>query len=635
MSVAPSPASAAILPARRSGVLAPRRWEAVYGLLLVVAAAGPFATVWTKQFTNWDDAGNIVENGAVRWLTATNAAYLFTHAIGGNYIPLTWLSHALDWQIFGADAWSHGLMNAFWHAVCCFLVVACLRRGGMDASPVWLTGLLFAVHPVHAENVAWISGRKDLLCAAALLACQYAYMGWRIESRLSSWLWSLFWLVVAGLCKPTAMSAVACLALYDVMWLGRPLRDAGRALVPHAVICAAIALVAIPSQNSGSAIAAATDQRWGALDLAGCNLLLELWRCWLPVPFSPFLPNSILEDLPAWSRWLGTAALAGSSIAVFMTSTGRRPDRLRWTPFAWWWFGSLAFLLPVCGLIPLGHTSLADRYLYLPSFGPCVFIALGLSSLARRVPRTSVIAAGAILMALAWVVHERAAAWADSYSLWRTTLARFPHCGLAWQNLTRAYYQDDRIQDAAEIALEGVQAAPNDLATGINAAVLLTDLGRFSDADTVLSAAAAIHPEAAEILNQRGLLALRRARPAEARGWFQSAASQRPRWEQPYLNLTYAFEQEHDLPAALDAAQEAVRLSPMDSESRRRLVDLLFESRQTDEALAALAEITRAFPHDADAWRNRIVLLRQAGRNAEADQLTRQAGQYLPPESLR
>ena len=154
MAVALSPAAVAAPPSRPSGTLASRRRDVVCGLLLAAAAVGPFASVWTRQFTNWDDAGNIVENGAVRWLTITNAGYLFTHAIGGNYIPLTWLSHALDWQVFGDDAWGHGLTNALWHAVCCFLVVACLRRGGMDASCAWLTGFLFDVHPVHAENVA-------------------------------------------------------------------------------------------------------------------------------------------------------------------------------------------------------------------------------------------------------------------------------------------------------------------------------------------------------------------------------------------------------------------------------------------------------------------------------------------------
>ncbi len=610
--------------------------------MLVAVAAVPFVAVWNRQFTNWDDRPNIVENGAVRWLSLPNVGYLVTHAIGGNYVPLTWLSHALDWRIAGDDAWGHALTNAFWHAVCCCLVVACLRRGGLDAAPAWLAGFLFAVHPVHAENVAWLSGRKDLLCAAALLACQWTYMGWRINSRRSSWLASLFWLLAAGLSKPMAMSAVIGLGLYDVLWLRRPVRDACRSLLPHAVLCAAVALIAVLAQRSGSAIAGAADRRWGALDLAACNLLYELWRCWLPLPFSPFIPNSVLEDLPDWLRWLGTAVLAGASAALAFQAYRSRsaPDAPvlpgSWAAFGWWWFAGLAFLLPVSGLIPLGHTSLADRYLYLPSLGPCIFLAVSIAGCTRRFRcRAGFAIAPVLVLALAWITHQRAAPWADSDSLWRATLAVYPRSALAWQKLTSAYFLDQRLDEAAAIARQGLQTVPDDMHVRLNAAVLLTDLGRFSEAEDVLAAGATTFRPSPDILNQRGILALRRGEPAAARALFESAANGRPQWEQPPLNLSYVFEQEHDLPAALAAVRQAIALASHDPEARRRLVELLWRDHRTEEAFTALQEMIAAFPRDADAWRNRITLLRQAGRTAEAEQAARDAARFVSPEQLR
>jgi tetratricopeptide (TPR) repeat protein len=655
-----------------------RRRDILCGLVLISLAILPFVTVWPRQFVNWDDRSNVVENGPVRHPTLTNAGYVFSHAIGANYVPLTWLSHTLDWQIWGDDAWGHAATNALLHAACCCLVVACLRRGGLDPRPSWFAGVLFAVHPVHAEPVAWISGRKDLLCAAALLACQFSYTGWRSTARRSSWIVSAVWLIVAALGKPAAMSAVVSLGLYDLVWLRRSWRDAARSLVPHAAICLSVAAVAVFAQRSGSAFASGTDSRWGAVDLVACSLLLELWRCWVPIPFSPFLPNSMVEGLPSALRWLAPVALVAASLVVALRASRGR----FWRAAAWWWFGSLAFLFPVSGVIPLGYTSLADRYLYLPSLGPCVFIAVGLSRLAQRRsdnprkqlplplgegrgegayhaspenrphpspppkgegedtpvaqwPTLATTLTAIVLLFLAFVTHNRAAAWKNSFSLWQTTLAAFPKSKIAWRNLSSAYFQENRLEEAARTAENGLKSLPDELNLAINAAVVLTDLGRFTQAEEVLSAAEEGHPQAAEVANQKGILALRQGQIEKARALFELASSQRPEWDLPQLNLSYAFDQLHDLPRALDAARRAIQRAQKDPDPSHRLVDLLLKDGQVAEALAALEQMTAAFPYDAGGWQSRIGLLRQMGRAAEANEVARIAARYVSPERLR
>ena len=655
-----------------------RRRDAFCGLLLVALAIIPFITIWPREFVNWDDRSNVVENGSVRYLTATNVEYVFTHAIGANYVPLTWLSHAFDWQFWGDDAWGHALTNAILHATCCCLVVLCLRRGGLDVTAAWLAGMLFAVHPVHAEPVAWISGRKDLLCAVALLACQVSYMGWRNTARSSDWIMSLVWLMVAALGKPAAMSAVVSLGLYDLVWLRHSWRSAVRSLLPHAAVCVVVAVVAVLAQRSGSAFAAESDRRWGAIDLVACNLLFELRRCWFPVPFSPFLPHSILEELPLAVRWLAPVALVVASLVM----AARGLQNRFWRAIAWWWFGSLAFLLPVSGLIPLGYTSLADRYLYLPSLGPCIFLAAGLGRISRhhsdnlrnrlplplgegwgegashvssgyrphpgptlkgegeatsRIGRSTLAAAliAAAVLLLGAVTHNRAAAWQNSSTLWQTTLRAYPRSEIAWRNLTSACFEENRLEDAARTARLGLESVPQDLNLAVNAAVVLTDLGHYDEAQTLLSDAEQHHPGAAEIQNQQGIVALRQGQVEKARALFEAASSRRPEWDLPQLNLSYAFDQLHDRPRALEAARRAMELAPRDPDPSRRLVDLLLRDGRTEEALEVLRQMTVDFPYDADAWQNRIALLRTLGRNPEADEVARSATSYIPPDRLR
>jgi Flp pilus assembly protein TadD len=606
-------------------------------LLLVVVAAAPFLCVWPRQFVNWDDQSNVVANMPVRYPTWTNIGYLFSRGIGGNYIPLTWLSHALDWQLWGGDAWGHAATNVVWHVACCFLLVACLQRGGLSTTSAWLAGALFAVHPVHTEAVAWVCGRKDLLCAAALLACQYAYMGWREETRRSSWLWSVVWLIVAGLSKPMAMSAIVSLVLYDAVWLRRSAKETGKSLWPHAVICILVALVAVPAQQAASAIPEIPeDRRWGALDLVGTNLLYQMLRCWFPFPFSPYYPNypsSLLADLSTAMRWSATLLLVAASILLAIC--WRRSRRAGYVDAAlWWWFGALGFLLPVSGVIPLGSTSLADRYVYLPSTGPCIFVALGAGALARRNPRFAYSGIGAVIVGLAVVTHVQATAWRNSRALWLRTLETFPRSSVAWVSLTSAYHQGGNAPEALHAAVQGLNSDPDNLALAGFAISAWADLGRFDEAEKVLEAVEVAHPQAPETSFLRGKLAHIRRNDKLALEFLQTAISHRPDRSAAYLYLSHVQERLNDKAAAVEAARQAVVLSPADPTVRRRLIALLRKAGRKAEALHEAEELTAHCPHDAEGWSTLISLLKESERRAEVLQVAQKAARYVPPESL-
>jgi Flp pilus assembly protein TadD len=613
-------------------------------LFLVAVAVLPFATVRPREFTNWDDVPNIVENGVVRHLTATNVGWMFTHEICANYIPLTWLSHALDWIIWGDSAWGHGLTNALLHAVCCLLLVACLRRGGLVPSVAFTAGLLFAVHPIHAENVAWLSGRKDLVCSVALLACLHAYMGWRQNSLRFGWWWSLIWLVVAGLGKPMAMSAIVPLWFYDAVWIGPAdgdgsagfgsrfaLRRATTALLPHAVVCVVIAYVGFLAQHSGTAIASAGDRRWAAIDLVGCNLAFQMLRCWAPFPFSTFLPRSLLEDIPMMLRWLVTVVLVAATIVIAVRASASR----LWKGFVWWWFGALGFLVPVSGVIPLGHTSMADRYLYLPSVGPCIFAALALGGLGRNHAVASRVGALAAVLGLGWLTHERAAAWRDSFSLWGAAVAAYPHCELAWHNLSYAYADHGEVEGALQVLGKAMEVIPDDPLLPVEATTRLMNLHRLREAEYMLVEAIRRHPDSAELIVQQGVVMLRLGNPEKARGFFDAAARLRPEWELPILNLGYAFEDEENLPAAIAATERALELAPRSQAAFGRLAALLIKAGRTEDGLATLRRMTAVIPYAKDAWQVQVNVLRRAGRIAEAEQVAREAARYIPFDKSR
>jgi Flp pilus assembly protein TadD len=596
--------------------------QPVSSLLIVVLAVIPFLGVFPKEFTNWDDRSNIVQNEAIHYLTSANFYFLFTEVVGANYVPVTQLSQALDCSLYGDWAWGHALTNALLHAGCCLLLAQCAIQAGLAPGAAWLAAALFAVHPIHAEPVAWISGRKDLLCTFGLLLSQRSLLRYRKNPRPSTYAASLFWLAIAGLAKPAALSAVVVLWLVDVEILGQRPGNSLKSLLPHALICLLVASLAVWAQRSGQAIAFADDVRWGSSDRAAATLILDLGRCWIPYPFSPFYPGSVIDRIPAFARCGSLLLLVGASVFLL-----RHQPRWRLPRVAW--FGSLGFLLPVCGLLPLGHTSLADRYLYVPSIAMCLTAGWLLTRI-PKVPMRAIIAV-VMLTVPAVITHLRARAWSDSTTLWQTTLAAYPTCALAWQNLTAAHYAAGDLVQALAVARRSLAAAPHDMKLAVNAAAILMETGEYAEAEQTLAQAEQQHAATPEILVKRGELALRQLRPRGALELFEQARQARPGWGEADLGLTYAWDQAGNAAQALSAARRAVEATPRDPAAAQRLIDLLLREQRVDEALAILETTTKRLPHARELWVAHVALLTSYSRLTEANEVRAKALRFVRP----
>jgi hypothetical protein len=184
---------------------------------------------------------------------------------------------------------------------------------------------------------------------------------------------------------------------------------------------------------------------------------------------------------------------------------------------AWWWFGSLAFLLPVSGLVPLGSTSLADRYVYLPSIGPCVYVALGAAWLAARHPNPAISTMCVLLLGAGLVTHDRAKCWKNSVALWRRTVDAYPQCKFAWPKPLFAYVLDGKPTKAISVCRdEGLKNVPGDLDLSISVAALLQMQERLPEAEKILADAETYHPQNAQLANQRAKIAMQREQFDEA-----------------------------------------------------------------------------------------------------------------------
>lgn len=414
----------------------------------VILAAAIIITYWPALRAGfiYDDKFFVVENESIRNLSDLPLHFTdpkaTTASIPWNPIwrPLRNVTYAVDYQIWGLNPLGYHLTNLLLHWLNALLVASILKVFFPQGWGFLLGGLLFALHPVQAESVIWISGRDDLLVATFVLLCWRLFAGYRPSGhRHYLWLsWALY--VPALLSKETAMAMPLSMAAADLWQVTPDKRIKKRWLIYLPWIALSVVYFIIRLQLLGRL---GHRSYWGGTFLS--NLLTMLWvlfqylrllicPLWLRVDY--IIPPVVsLIDL----RWLaGLILVLGISLVVW------HYRKLRWPGIAWLWF--LIMLLPVSNLIPIAAI-MAERFLYLPLVG----LSLLVGWLTNRVrPKTMVVTAGIILLLFMGLNLRRGWEWRAPEVFWRTEIKRSPGSAIAHNNLGHYYYRRQQL-DSAEV----------------------------------------------------------------------------------------------------------------------------------------------------------------------------------------
>jgi protein O-mannosyl-transferase len=413
------------------------RW---LGFLLFLFTVAIFFPACRNEFVNWDDPIYVTKNSHVAaGLTADSIQYAWTTFDSANWIPLTWLSYELDATLFGVNPMAFHATNVCLHAVNVWLLFLLLRgmTGAIGRSAV--VALLFAVHPLHVESVAWVSERKDVLSTAGLLLTLLAYV------RFASKPTPLRYLVVCvtyalGLLSKSMLVTLPVLMLFVDHW---PLQrisyddeapldfetfdDSRRSLLqlfagklPLLALAFLAGLVTLAAQERAM-------ERMTLLPIAYriANAISAtgwyLWKTILPTGLCAHYQHPYQD---VYLPGTAFAAIVFFLITTFVAFASRNRPHLA---FGWLWF--LTSLLPVIGLIQVGSQSYADRYAYIPHIGLFVLLvweAHHWSGHFRVSPRLGVGLSVAMFAALVWQTERQIATWHDSTILWKTVLDRDP-----------------------------------------------------------------------------------------------------------------------------------------------------------------------------------------------------------------
>jgi protein O-mannosyl-transferase len=402
-------------------------------ILLALATIAVYMPVSGHAFLTFDDHDYVTGNSHIHeGLAWRTVKWAFTSTAAANWHPLTWLSHALDYQLFGLNPAGHHIDSVLIHALNAVLLFLLLLAGTRRVTPSLLVAALFALHPINVESVAWVAERKNVLSTLFFFLAIAAY-GWYSQKPE----WRRYLLVaalfIAGLAaKPMVITLPFVFLLLDYWPLGRtagspPSTVSARQFTTAKLLLEKIALLGL---SAGSALITLKAQRSGMavrslhqfpiaarVENAVVAYGLYLWKTFWPAGLAPLYPHQGIF-LPAW-QWILSALFLISITALVIGFRGQR-----YLAVGWFWF--LGTLVPVIGLVQVGDAAMADRYAYIPLIGIFVMTAWSLDDWAEaKEVRTiwRVIPAVCALAVLGVVTARQLNYWENEYTLWAHTLA--------------------------------------------------------------------------------------------------------------------------------------------------------------------------------------------------------------------
>jgi protein O-mannosyl-transferase len=484
-------------------------------LLLVLVTLVVYSGVRNNAFIGLDDGVYVTQNPYVQdGLAWKTFAWALTSAHrSGNWHPLTWLSHALDIQLYGLNPHGHHLTSLFFHVLNALILFLLLARATRALGRSFLVAALFALHPMNVESVAWIAERKNVLSTLFFLLALGTYGWYALKPDAKRYIAVTIFFVLALASKPMVITLPFVLLLLDFWPLQRvrketnpqPLRltkkgrregsklslpaaplpvlqlpfwQLVREKVPWLAFCVASAIITVIAQRSTGSIESITRISFGVrLENAINSYALYLLKAFWPAHLAVYYPYPY-QGIVGWQVALAMLLL----LAISGFTWWQRRTR-PYLVIGWLWY--LGTLVPVIGLIQVGNQAMADRYGYLPLIGIFVMIVWALDDFADRNKiklSLRTVAATAVLGLLSFLTWRQIGYWRSDYDLWDHAVKVTKNSVLAEADLARALRLLGRQQEALPHYQEAARLSPRDPVRHLNLAVDLSECGQLQDA---------------------------------------------------------------------------------------------------------------------------------------------------------
>jgi len=574
-------------------------------LALVAVTLAVYAQVRHFGFIEYDDSCYLYDNYTVKQgLTVSGIKWAFSTFFAANYHPLTWLSLMLDCQVFGKNAPAHHLINLGYHVAATVILFLAFVR--MTRRP-WRSAIVaavFAVHPIHAESVAWIAERKDVLHGFFFAATLYLYARYAEKRSLLRYLPMALAAILGLLSKSMLVTLPFVLLLLDFWPLGRvawpPSWKTLKLLIlekiPLFACAAAVSVLTYRAQQWGGAVAdLGRVSVWYRFANATVSYVAYIGKSFWPMKLAVLY---VYRPQPT-DIALGAMVILAVATAVAAYQAVKRPYLI----VGWLWY--LGMLVPVIGLVQVGAQSMADRYAYLPLVGFSAALVWLVADLVENRPATRHVVAGvtcAALLLMAVQGYRQVRYWRSSEALFEHSIAVTDRNHIMHKCLAIAFDHD----------------------------------GKTDEAIAEYQAALAIKPDFAEAHNGLGMMLNRKGKRDEAVAEYELALKYQPNFPEAHNNLGAIL----DIEGKHKEAEEHYRQAMGNiagtgglAGAHKNLGMLLAKEGKRDEAIKEYEQALAIDPEYAEAHNNLGVLLAGMGRNDEAVMHYRKAISSKPDSS--
>ncbi len=551
-------------------------------LLLILSILLIYQKLPDFDFVGYDDIAYITDNQVVQQgITVRGIRLAFTTIHASNWHPLTWLSHMLDCQLFGMNPGMHHLTSLLIHITNSVLLMVVFYRMTHAIWKSFLIALLFGIHPMHVESVAWISERKDVLSALFWMLTLLSYVKYAEKPNLFRYISVFFFFILGILSKPMVVTLPFVLLILDFWPLERhgffyfnsrqknqrfPRRTI-TILIFEKIPLLALALITSWITITAQKMVIGTLQTYPLYLRAG-NVIVSYTNYILKMvyPFNLAVFYPYPEAIPVW-KILTSGFILSSITFMVMKSPLKSPY------FVMGWFCFLGTLIPVIGIVQVGLQSMADRYSYLPFIGLFIMIVWGLEKMIveKCLPQKIIFFFSGILMiCLMLTTYFQTSHWKNSNAL-------FQHAAEVVENNWLAYthYGDtldnSNFDERIYLYNKAIQLNPGYSDSYHSRGVLLLNHGRIEKAIVNFNKALELSPKDAKVHNSLGIAMARKNDIQNAVLHFNKATEYKPGYADAYKNHGTLLARMGKFDQAVHYFQRALAFDPSNSAIQRYL----------------------------------------------------------------